>query len=520
MQPQHRYLRKWTPLGLGLIAVTALMLSASASAVVGADQATAAPKYRVLIVTAGNKKDGLTDAGVNAIKAIGKDTGTGGKFSTFVAGNPEQITDQFTETNLARYRAVIFLGTGANALLNDAQKAAFESYFHNGGGFLGIGSAVETEPGWQFYSDILGAGLPARRTSSRRRSRSPTAFTTRRRTCPSTGTGPTLGTTSRRTSEASHTSSPRSSRIRSARSRRARCSTGSPAARWAPTIPSSGARTSRAAARSIPRSETPRAASTRPTFRSQLEGAIDWTAGVADKTYSDCGATVLANYQQTKIGQPNLSEPIGFDQLPDGRIIQTDRRGGIHLHDRHHGDVAGDHARSRSTTTARTGCTAVPSTTTSRPTSGSTCTTPRRTSTTSRTPTGRRATRTTSTRPPAGRTARARPRPSTSPTTTPGSGTSSCRGSSSSTTSRAAPGAPRSRQRAADPARPGQPRRLLPRGRRHRLRQAQQPLARRPATTAPQAAATPARWVRASTSGPTRTRPSASTPTRRAARSR
>ena len=30
--------------------------------------------------------------------------------------------------------------------------------------------------------------------------------------------------------------------------------------------------------------------------------------------------------------QPNLSEPIGFDQLPDGRIIQTDRRGGVHLH--------------------------------------------------------------------------------------------------------------------------------------------------------------------------------------------
>jgi hypothetical protein len=42
---------------------------------------------------------------------------------------------------------------------------------------------------------------------------------------------------------------------------------------------------------------------------------------------------VLANYQQTKIGQPNLGEPIGFDQFPDGRIIQTDRRGGIHLHD-------------------------------------------------------------------------------------------------------------------------------------------------------------------------------------------
>ena len=31
--------------------------------------------------------------------------------------------------------------------------------------------------------------------------------------------------------------------------------------------------------------------------------------------------------------QPNVSEPIGFDVLPDGRVIQTDRRGGVRLHD-------------------------------------------------------------------------------------------------------------------------------------------------------------------------------------------
>ena len=72
---------------------------------------------------------------------------------------------------------------------------------------------------------------------------------------------------------------------------------------------------------------------------------------------------------------------------------------------------------------------------------------------------------------------RPRPRPSISALWTPGSATSSSRASSSSTTP-GRPGAPRSRDRAADPARPEQPRRLLPRGRRHRLRQAQQPLVR------------------------------------------
>ena len=73
---------------------------------------------------------------------------------------------------------------------------------------------------------------------------------------------------------------------------------------------------------------------------------FDWAAGQSDPVYSDCGATVLANYQQTKVsGPPNLSEPIGFDVLPDARVIQTDRRGGIRLHDpvTNSDDAAGQH---------------------------------------------------------------------------------------------------------------------------------------------------------------------------------
>ncbi len=65
-----------------------------------------------------------------------------------------------------------------------------------------------------------------------------------------------------------------------------------------------------------------------------LAGAIKWAAGGSDPVYSDCGATVLANYKQVKISAPpNLNEPIGFDQLPDGRIIQTARAGQVRLHD-------------------------------------------------------------------------------------------------------------------------------------------------------------------------------------------
>ena len=75
------------------------------------------------------------------------------------------------------------------------------------------------------------------------------------------------------------------------------------------------------------------AASFDASLATHLGGAIKWAAGGSDPTFSDCGATVTANYQQVKISAPpDLNEPIGFDQLPDGRIIQTARTGTVRLH--------------------------------------------------------------------------------------------------------------------------------------------------------------------------------------------
>src|SRR6185436_20966567 len=76
------------------------------------------------------------------------------------------------------------------------------------------------------------------------------------------------------------------------------------------------------------------AASFDSTMVTHLGGAISWAAGQSSPVYSDCGATVRANYQQTKVSSPpNLAEPISFDQFPDGRIIQTARQGTVRLHD-------------------------------------------------------------------------------------------------------------------------------------------------------------------------------------------
>ena len=219
-----------------------------------------------------------------------------------------------------------------------------------------------------------------------------TASTTRARTCRATGNAATTGTTSPPTSAASRTCSPRSSRTPSGPSRRARCSTGSPAAPWEPTIRSPGARTTSAAARSTPRSVTRSRASTRRS-RTHLAGAIKWAAGGSDPVYSDCGATVLRNYQQVKISAP--AEPQRADRLrPAARTGASSRppapaASGCTTWRRARrrpsptSPLRPCRSRSGSTRTPRTASTARPSTATSRRTGGCTCTTRRRRSPTS-----------------------------------------------------------------------------------------------------------------------------------------
>ena len=50
----------------------------------------------------------------------------------------------------------MFLNTGMASPLTDAQRSVFETYFKEGGGFVGIGSAIETDPSWSFLTDLLG----------------------------------------------------------------------------------------------------------------------------------------------------------------------------------------------------------------------------------------------------------------------------------------------------------------------------------------------------------------------------
>ena len=62
----------------------------------------------------------------------------------------------FTPSNLARYKAVVFLSTTGD-ILDSGQQRAFEEYIHLGGGFAGIHAAADTEHTWPWYGKLVGA---------------------------------------------------------------------------------------------------------------------------------------------------------------------------------------------------------------------------------------------------------------------------------------------------------------------------------------------------------------------------
>ncbi len=92
------------------------------------------------------------DSKPNAIKA----------FYEIAHENKWQITftedsTMFSEKELSKYNVIVFLLTTGNNLLNDEEKTALQTYVENGGGFVGVHSATDTEYKWPWYERLVGA---------------------------------------------------------------------------------------------------------------------------------------------------------------------------------------------------------------------------------------------------------------------------------------------------------------------------------------------------------------------------
>ncbi|HWV55825.1 MAG TPA: ThuA domain-containing protein [Longimicrobiales bacterium] len=116
-----------------------------------AQQAAGGDADRQLLIfsrTAGFRH-GSINVAVPAITALAEKKG--------VAVHATEDPAFFTDENLARFDAVIFVST-TGQFLEEAQRAAFERYIRNGGGYVGIHAASDVPAGWwPWYEGLVGA---------------------------------------------------------------------------------------------------------------------------------------------------------------------------------------------------------------------------------------------------------------------------------------------------------------------------------------------------------------------------
>ena len=103
-------------------------------------------KVLVFTKTEGYRHGSISE-GVALIRRLGKRNG----FQVDHTGN----AGKFNSENLKRYALVIFLSTTGD-VLDVAQQNAFEAYIREGGSFMGIHAAADTEYDWNWYGALVG----------------------------------------------------------------------------------------------------------------------------------------------------------------------------------------------------------------------------------------------------------------------------------------------------------------------------------------------------------------------------
>jgi type 1 glutamine amidotransferase len=105
------------------------------------------PRILVFSRSGGFRHDSIP-AGITALTELAQQHGFG------LAGTEDKA--QFTDENLARFAAVVFLST-TGEILDAAHEAAFERYIAAGNGYVGVHAASDCEYQWPYYGGLVGA---------------------------------------------------------------------------------------------------------------------------------------------------------------------------------------------------------------------------------------------------------------------------------------------------------------------------------------------------------------------------
>lgn len=104
-------------------------------------------KVLVFTKTSGFRHESI-EIGVKTIEELGKE-------NHFEVTHTEDAS-LFSTENLKQYKLVIFLNTTGD-VLNAEEEQAFETFIKNGGSFVGVHSASDTEFEWAWYGKLVGA---------------------------------------------------------------------------------------------------------------------------------------------------------------------------------------------------------------------------------------------------------------------------------------------------------------------------------------------------------------------------
>jgi type 1 glutamine amidotransferase len=103
-------------------------------------------KILVFSKTVGFRHDCIED-GITSLKKLGAEN----NFQIYATEDSEEFAKIVND-----FDAVLFLNTTGD-IFDEEQQKAFEKYIKNGGGFIGIHSATDTEYDWPWYGKLVGA---------------------------------------------------------------------------------------------------------------------------------------------------------------------------------------------------------------------------------------------------------------------------------------------------------------------------------------------------------------------------
>jgi len=111
-----------------------------------------APKKLLLFYAKNRAEPSLFAERIQALERLARE-------NNFVL-DTARIGSKFSESNLQKYEALIFLNP-APELLDNRQRGELERYIQAGGGLLQISMPPATEPHWPWYTRLQEAGLKA-----------------------------------------------------------------------------------------------------------------------------------------------------------------------------------------------------------------------------------------------------------------------------------------------------------------------------------------------------------------------